>query len=245
MTENGECTAWQESLSERADGAGRDCEQFERHLQSCVHCRERLEAYEALGERLRALPRDRAPEVVRNSVFEARGPGTLLPSRSSRRWAVAAVLLLTVGAAAWRLLGRSGEDVFPVYLDDHVSIVQARTASGLSASDPAALERWLGERLDFATPIPRWPWAEFTAARVCSLRGARISLLRLRIEGRDASLFVHPPLEPEVSASGTAARPAIHASRGYETACWKEGGLEYVLVAPALARAVVARLAER
>ncbi len=240
-----ECDLYHEELSVYLDGESERPGDVEAHLASCPQCRERLEAMRALGEKIKSLPEPVAPSALRADVKILCRTRSF--NRAKRRWvAVGGVAATMVVILAVLLRDNARKpDVIPIYLDDHVSIVQAQTETGLVSSDPAELESWLAARLDFATPIPRWPWADYAAARVCSLRGTRISLVRLHADDRELSLFVHPPLDPSVSSGGTPENPKVIESKGYETACWTEGGLEYVLVASAPAGDLIARIGER
>ncbi len=106
------CLECQELLQRRLDGLPvPDRAGLDRHLATCPECRERHAAVALLREGLRALPRPQPP-----ADLAGRTAALVLHDRARRvrlrRWAgvaLAAVLLLAVGAYLWLVPSRPGE----------------------------------------------------------------------------------------------------------------------------------------
>jgi len=223
-------------LSDSVDSPEAKSLELEGHLDGCPACRAEREAWQALGERLRVLPAEKAPQEMRLLVSSAcavsRPPRRGIPVRTVL--AAAAVLMMIAGVASLAVLRSTGPEAASfAYVEDHVSVLQENGDKGFPASAASELEDWLTSQLGFAAAVPSWPWADFRAARLCTLRGERIALVELRIADNAGTLYIHPTMEPAVSQGATLDSPVIFTHKGFAAAAWETDGLEYVLVTAA------------
>jgi hypothetical protein len=129
----GDCDRLWEVDAYRAGLLGaKDVEAFERHLRTCTACRRRVESDERLRDLANALPRREPSPLTLRRVRSRmlRGvAGADVPRARVLAWrgAVAAALVMAIGAAAWSLRARPTARVVPA----------AAVASAESASAPA------------------------------------------------------------------------------------------------------------
>lgn len=233
-------------LSDPAEAA-----RVNRHLQDCPSCRADLDALESLSRGLRALPVSAAPDALRESVRSR-----LLPSggRFPRQEAfvrvmnhpalalATAVLAGLIIGTSWQLYaGRRAEEALSAArgsavpaLDEHISLVLSDDGSALQTSNAAELEDWFRQRLDFAPPVPAWPWAELVGGRLSLIGGKRAARIEYLAGERQFTLFVQfvgAEVHTSLRKCDSGRRALITQQRGYKAAYWSRDGFTYVLVA--------------
>ncbi len=214
---------------------------IESHLGECENCREELETIRQLGAELRArLPVHKAPEFLRQGI-QGRNKLSNEPVRKRRfraltgfalaGWVVAAVAVTFI---FWQ--HRTGEQ-FPAaeFVKDHTNYLRNRELAQVSLSDPVALEKWFGERVDFHPVVPVINNASLLGGRVCKVADERVVLAFWAHKNETITIFTRQDSEqvnlksmPTVEAGG---RTMHHTTaEGYNLLLWRENGLLYVLV---------------
>lgn len=266
-TPHPDCDRWAPLLEAYVDGEVGDPAEaaaLAEHLEDCTACRAEHDALISLSRGLAALGGSSAPDSLREAVRSRLFPQGYQATHYEQLVRVMNHPALALGAAilagvligtAWQLYAnhraeaalRSARPVAAVpALDEHISLVQSDEGSSLQTRDPAALETWLRERLDFSPPVPAWSWAELAGGRVCVVGGRRVARIQYRVAGREFTLFVQPagPNDAHVSSShcNSGRRAAISQQRGYKAAFWSREGFDYVLVAHQTAESVFENL---
>ena len=220
---------------------------IEDRIEEDAPLQQELKDLEAMRERLRELPKTRAPSYLRDRAISAMREGRPEPRWQWRQWywAAAASLLVVMGAALWMPNDEAagGMDM-GVFVKDHIALVQSDQAN-VTSDDPSALENWFRERLDFAPALPRWNWLEPVEGQIHTIGSAKAAWISYRLGDEEVSLFVQVPEEPGRMQAMGAVSPdtaIVDEMRGYKIACWAKQGMDYILVARANAEDVFERL---
>jgi anti-sigma factor RsiW len=217
-----------------ADDDLRAC--IEAHLPHCPECRAQIHALTALRERLRAeVHQTEAPPYLRREVEEILKrrwrPAMVRPKVRMVAYAAAAILLVVLGFAIWenRSSRPSNLAMTPktAYIKDHIAYVQGRDDKENITDEITALETWLMAKLDFAAQLPQWETATLLSGRPCSIQGKKVALIRYKIGGHEASLYIHP-----AAISDNSDGIAMDRVGNFHVATWRQHNLDYVLVAP-------------
>ena len=210
---------------------------FERALSVCPECRKRLDTARAVGNLLRDLPAEPAPDLLRARIErELRGIAgrtpTARPSNAGggerMRWmamAASLIVAVSIGWAGGTLTGRagmgSGSD------RDETVATYMRVASSEHAVDVASTDRhtvkpWFAGRIDYSPPVQDLTSAGFPleGGRLDVVDGRKISVLVYRHGQHRVALSLWPATE-----SGDTA-PKVTSYNGFSLAQWRRGGFE-------------------
>lgn len=207
------------------------------HLAGCDACQLFVREMRSQADIVRAgALREAAPADARHRLFaavaRARAGEQLAPRRVVHvAWLVAAVATLAVLSgtlAVDRLWRRGSADPLAVLADDHArALGNARIVS----SDPAAVSRWLSERVHFAMLVPSLPNARLIGARLRVEDGRRGAALRYTVNGVAVTYFVIPNSDDLPPRGTTGALPFQRLTRaGYHVVAWREPGLLHAMV---------------
>ena len=197
------------------------------HLGACPPCRGRASAESAarvvLRARSGALTRDCAPEALRARCAAA---ATVAASRSWTRFgtplAMAAALLLAVGAGLFWLTARSNTVLAAQLTIDHVKCFEM--VDGAIHDNPQVLQAGLAARYGFRMTVPPDSDREglrLMTARRCLYVDGRVAHVMYSYRGEPVSLYVLP---------GTERPPdAVHIL-GHESLMWSDRGQTYLII---------------
>jgi anti-sigma factor RsiW len=172
---------WSEKLSAWLDGEAEPAERAEvdGHLGRCLVCRRAVEAWRALGSRLRAgavVPPVRAARRV-----------------PSWRALVAVAALLMVGIVATFLSRRPNTPLMDELEQHHFQAFAQTSPCEFQSNDPEAVRAWLQQKVGYAVDVPVVQGATLLGARRCKLDGVLSASLLFRRGDAAVTVFVPPP----------------------------------------------------
>ncbi len=196
-----------------------------RHLQGCAACESYFEQDRALLDAYDRKGQERAPQILRERVFDAlareraRGLSIAEPRRVSRRWLVAAAAsvagLLAGGLAVSLLNVPDGLDGAELFAEDYLR--RAVSQERLVSSDANEISRFLTRELGRPIRPLQVAGLRCTSAEICLIEGRRGAMIRYLENGREISHYLIPQdgtpgRDPEVSpmfSSGGVGGPAL------------------------------------
>ena len=229
-------------LAQYADGTLTEAQRAEvqRHLDACPPCQAiagqecgARQLLRACADRLRAGP---LPPGLRSrcQALSCGSAGSRSWLRPSIRFAVAALLIISVGALL-SIVTRQSDALLAAQLTaDHLKCFGLFRPDAGTTLDAAQAERMLSERFGLDVHVPPSSGAggvELVNARRCLYADGRIPHLMYESNGEDISLFV---LEGETRA------PVELTAFGHHTRIWSRGGNTFVLITPAADHSVSA-----
>jgi anti-sigma factor RsiW len=206
--------------------------EVERHLAGCPACARSCEDMKALGGAMRSLlpPLPPPPSLQQRLVASLRQGEPTSPSRPPR-WGrrgfimVGAAALLGSAALTWFLL-TSGPPIPPTeeVIASHLRSQMGDNQVDFKSGDPAAVRRWLADRLDFAplVPEPSRPEDSLVGARREFLDRHTAAALVYRHGGRLITVLTWPD-DPKVLPS----MPVVGSQRGYSHFRWSKEGMVF------------------
>jgi len=227
-------------LTQYADGTLPEAQRGEvqRHLDACPPCRViagkecgARQLLRACADRLRGEP---LPPGLRTRCQALASGQTTARAwlRPSMRFAIAALLILVVGALL-SIVTRQSDALLAAQLTaDHIKCFGLFRPTDAKTLDAAQAQRMLSERFGLDVHVPPSSGQEDLSllnARTCLYADGRIPHLMYEAHGQHMSLFV---LEGESRA------PAELTAFGYHTRIWSRGGNTFVLITPAAEESV-------
>ena len=200
--------------------------EVEGHLASCAACAGSLEAIRGLRRGLAALPREAAPDRLRQRVLEAL-PAQPLAAAPRRRWlelAAASVAGLSLG------LGGSRWWLEPTPLAEHDMLAAHGRAllSGappqVPAGNPHRVRPWLSEHLPMAPRVEDPEGFPLQGARLDLVAGQPVAAILYRRREHAITVFAAPAEQAPDWPSQARYR------RGFSVLPWTVGGLRYVAI---------------
>ena len=208
-----------------------------RHVQGCPSCESYFEQDRALLDAFDLASQERAPQILRERVFDAlarersRGLGLVPPRRVSRRWVVAAaasvVGLLAGGFAVSLRNAPGGLNDGGLFAEDYLR--RAVSEERLASSDAAEIGRFLARELGRPIGPLRVAGLRLIGAEICLIEGRRGAMIQYVEDGRVISHYLIPqegarPRDPESASmwNSSAGGPAL--------ITWATPGIEQALV---------------
>lgn len=213
---------------------------FERAVEVCPDCRQRLEAARALSGLLRDLPDEPAPDLLRARI--ERELRAIAGRRRERlRWAALAASLVVAFAVGWlgaTLLGQQGRET-DALLAGYLRMVASERQVEVASSDRHTVKPWFAGRIDYAPPVNDLTTAGFplVGGRLDIIDGRKVAVMVYRRNRHWLALTVWPATATGDAAAGISQRD------GFALAEWRRGGFELRAVAdltPADMRSFVA-----
>lgn len=213
---------------------------FEAALEICPDCRTKLDRLQGLRRLIRALPSERAPDLMRarlerelRAVIPAAAPPveavappapTPAPRLWSRRSALAASLLVALGAG-WvggRYTGQDDSRETDELVAGYLRVGLGDRPVDVASSDQHTVKPWFAGRIDYAPPVYDLTSAGFPllGGRLDVLEGRRIAVLVYRRNQHRLALSLWP-----ATTSGDLA-PAVGEHDGFAIARWRHAGFE-------------------
>lgn len=193
------CAKTLEELSAYLDGelGSEGTLAFQRHLNVCTFCQEKMKVLTALEEAVaQSAEASSVPQTLREYVSS-------LPRHS--RWSflgkspivktlLAFTSLLVVAGSAswwWQQNGAKSrhEEIAQALVADHIHYLQVPDALEIASADPTIISDWFRERVPFPIQIPRLHDGRLLGGRLCSLLGHPAALVLYERGGKRFSLF--------------------------------------------------------
>lgn len=197
---------------------------FEAALDVCPECKAKLVRLQSLRVQIRELPTARAPDLLRARIERELRVDTPVPRVWPRRTALAASLLLAVGAG-WlggRFVGQEGSRETDELIAGYLRIGLGDRPVDVASSDSHTVKPWFAGRIDYAPPVYDLTSAGFPllGGRVEVLDRRRIAVLVYRRNQHRIALSLWP-----ATTSGDTA-PEVSERDGFALARWRHGGFE-------------------
>lgn len=210
---------------------GEESDAAERHLQTCAECQSFAAQTADLSDSLRQATRHRAPELLRARVRAAlkrQAAPTAAPTKMRAFWWGAAsgggASALAAAMALFLFLPPSAASLAEAIADAHARALTSGHTIMVASSNHHVVKPWLAAHAGISPPATDF------AAQGFVLTGGRTDT----IAGRQAavSVYAHGNHELDlftwVDKNGTL--PQATTVRGFRTAFWKEGDLNFAAV---------------
>jgi anti-sigma factor (TIGR02949 family) len=239
-----DCPTCEAMVDAYADGelTATESAEFERALAACPDCRKRLDQARAVGNLLRDLPAEPAPDLLRARV-ERELRGIAARPRERMRWmAYAASLIAAVGIGwAGGTLTGQGRGDSDALVASYLRVAMAEHPVDVASSDHHTVKPWYAGRIDYSPPVHDLTSVGFPliGGRLDVIEGRKVAVLVYRRNQHKLALS----LWPAGSGSDTPAR--VTQRDGFVLGEWRHGGFEWRAVsdvAPAEMAAFAAAL---
>ncbi len=211
-----------------------DAARLSEHLASCDKCAAEFTLLlNTVASIHQHMPPLRAPDVLRERIVSAvrsanatPSPAAVEPSRSLRRWAAAAAVVLMIGAAyafgarsAAPLSGPTAEALITA----HVRSLQQGHLTDVISSDQHTVKPWFTGKLDFSPAVPRLESDGFplVGGRLDYVGGRAVAALVYQRRAHVINVITYP------AESEKPVAPHLESHRGFQVASWSAGGMMY------------------
>lgn len=155
------------------------------HLEKCDACRARFEAEKELESRL--VDNLKKPQAGDETAW-AKAIDALPRRRRWARWILPAVAAGIAAGLILALIPR--HDLLDELKHDYDKLAAGQSPLDLESSDPAAVERFFGDKMGLAVRPTSPPSMKLMGARKCSLRGTPTAFMAYRCGDRWVSAAV-------------------------------------------------------
>jgi anti-sigma factor RsiW len=197
---------------------------FESALSVCPECRRRLESARAVGNLLRDLPVEAAPDLL-HARIERELRGIAGQPRERMRWmAMAASLIVAVGIgwAGGTFTGQGSREA-DALVASYLRVAMAEHAVDVASSDRHTVRPWYAGRIDYAPPVHDLTTDGFPllGGRLDVVDGRKVAVLVYRRNQHKLALSLWP-----AGSSGNAP-PSVTQRDGFALAEWRHAGFEW------------------
>lgn len=209
--------------------AGDERTTLREHVASCATCAHELEQRTLASARLRdALPRQRAPDVLRARIRGAVHEAAAREARMVRFGGVARLAAVAVFAAVagsgltLAFTGRTAPSAEPAVLASHIRSLMPGHLTDVVSTDQHNVKPWFNGRVDVAPAVPDLSAAGFP------LVGGRLDY----VDGHVAAAVVYGRRRHVVTVYSWPApgsgdmEPASGSDQGFNLVHWRRGGVE-------------------
>lgn len=199
----------------------------EQHLESCAECQALAADTADLSDVLRGATRHRAPDMLRHRLAkELDREARRSPARSFWRGAASGVgaSALAAGFALFVLLPPSAATLSQSLVDAHTAALTGGKTIMVASSNHHTVKPWLAAHAGISPPVTDFADQGFTltGGRTDEIAGNRAAVAVYAHGNHEVDLFAWP---------GRGARlPEAGMARGFRTAFWKMGDLNYAAV---------------
>ena len=200
----------------------------ERHLETCAQCQAQAADTADLSDAMRKLPRYRAPDILRHRIKKELDRETKRRSPAVSFWAGAAsgggLSALAAGFALFLLLPPSAASLSQSIVDAHTAALTGGKTIMVASSNHHTVKPWLAAHAGISPPVTDFAGEGFvlTGGRTDSVAGQTTAVAVYAHGNHEVDLFTW--------ADRGAALPAAGVTRGFRTAFWKNGDLNYAAV---------------
>jgi anti-sigma factor RsiW len=207
------------------------------HVEHCEHCRAELDHALSVEAAIRLASADWQPspdlwrKVTDSAQRQLRQGSERITPRSRFAWMTAALLLITVGVTGFGLLKESSSDtpevVATALINEFHTFVVSHRALDFSATHPAEIRSWFGDKVDFRVPLPvKSADLKLAGGRLCNMLDQRIASFMYQVDGTWVSLYI---MRSKTAKQGLGASHEV-LLQGYAFIDWENQGLHYSLV---------------
>jgi len=194
------------------------------HVATCVECRGRLAAREALGTLTRQAPYYTAPAELRHRLAQSR-----TRSRRAPGWLIMAAAVLCVALAGSLLVMKlapaphAGGAVADVVVDSHVRSLMGEHLFDVRSTDQHTVKPWFLGKLDFSPPVQDLAGIGFplVGGRIEYLAGHSAAALVYTRGQHTINVFIWP--DSSTGANVVDAR----SMRGFHVRHWSKAGMSF------------------
>jgi anti-sigma factor RsiW len=200
----------------------------ERHLETCAQCQALAADTADLSDALRKVTRHRAPDILRHRVKKVLDRESNRRSPSAGFWAGAAsgggLSALAAGFALFVLLPPSAATLSQSVVEAHTAALTGGKTIMVASSNHHTVKPWLAAHAGISPPVTDFAGDGFvlTGGRTDSVAGQTTAVAVYAHGRHEIDLFTW--------TDRGAALPAGGMSRGFRTAFWKNGDLDYAAV---------------
>jgi anti-sigma factor RsiW len=211
------------------DGAleGDAADVAERHLQSCAECQALAADTADLGDALRTATRYRAPDMLRARLAKQLDRETR-PAPGKSFWLGAAsgggFSALAAGFALFLLLPPSATSLTQAVVDAHSAALTGGKTIMVASSNHHTVKPWLAAHAGISPSVADFAKQDFAlvGGRTDAVAGNPAAVVVYRHGNHQVDLFAWPDRGNSLPAAGMV--------RGFRTAFWKMGDLDYAAV---------------
>lgn len=214
-------------------------QRIESHLGGCDECQRLLHRGVRIGQALSDLAQNHwKPPValwkrIQHSVDleQCTRQQPIEQKRKSLRFAMVAILVLTIGLSAVLLnLHKDSPGEAPVataLVNEFHTFVISRRDLDFDHDEPEAIREWFSQKVDFRVPLPQLSSdMQLAGGRLCNLLDQRVASFMYLSKGAWVSLYI---MKPVVQGSGQTT-DFEQLVQGYGYIKWVHEGLQYSLV---------------
>lgn len=215
----------QSYLDGQLDGAESDA--AERHLQSCVECQSFAAHAADLSDALRRSTRHQAPELLRARVRAALKREAVPGKLRAFWWGAASgggVSVLAAALALFLFLPPSAASLAEAIADAHARALTSGKTIMVASSNHHVVKPWLAAHAGISPPAADFAAQGFvlTGGRVDTISGTQAAVAVYAHGNHELDLFTW------VNKGGSL--PEASTVRGFHTAFWKQGDLNFAAV---------------
>lgn len=206
------------------------------HLQNCISCRQETERATTIEQELRQQASSWTPtadlwtRIKSSAELEASaGPATVrrfyrLP------WAVAALLVVTLGLVGFILLENTQRTTSryaaAALVNEFHTFVISHRELDYQDSRPAEVRQWFGDKVNFRVPLPvKTVDLQLAGGRLCNMFDQRIASFMYKVDDAWVSLYI---MRSKSDRAALAGQELLLQGYGYIE--WENQGLQYSLV---------------
>ena len=206
---------------------GADAASAEKHLETCPDCQAQAAATADLSDGLRKLTRYRASDILRHRLTKQldRESGRS-PAKSF--WVGAAsgggLSALAAGFALFLLLPPTAATLSQSLVDAHIAALTGGKTIMVASSSHHTVKPWLAAHAGISPPVTDFAGQGFvlTGGRTDEVAGTRAAVAVYRHGNHEVELFAWPDRGAHL--------PEAAMAKGFRTAFWKMGDLDYAAV---------------
>jgi anti-sigma factor RsiW len=210
-----------------------ECIAFERALETCPDCRQRLDTARRLSALVRELPVEPAPDLlharIERELRTIAGTTRTRPRLNPWRWSAMAASLVVAVGIGWLGANLAGQEARETdqLVAGYMRVSASDTGVEIASSDRHTVKPWFAGRIDYAPPVHDLGAAGFPliGGRIDVVDGRKLAVLVYRYNAHRIAVTLWP-------ASSTAnAAPSLSQHDGFALARWRHGGFEMRAIA--------------
>jgi anti-sigma factor RsiW len=205
---------------------GEAAREAEQHVATCAQCQALAADAAFISDALRAATHYRAPELLRARVMAAVGRENVrhIPRGFWAGLASGGGMALAAGLAIVALLPPSAETLTASVVAAHGRALTNDATIMVASSSHHTVKPWLAAHVAISPPVTDFAADGFALAggRSDEVAGARAAVAVYRHGNHEIDLFAWP------DRGGKLPQPQV--TRGFRSAFWKEGDLDYAAV---------------
>jgi anti-sigma factor RsiW len=210
-----------------------ECIAFERAVEICPDCRQRLDTARRLSALLRELPVEPAPDLlharIERELRTISGATRTHPQPNTWRWSAMAASLVVAIGIGWlgaSVVGQGAREADQL-VAGYMRVSASDTGVEVASSDRHTVKPWFAGRIDYAPPVHDLGAEGFPliGGRIDVVDGRKLAMLVYRYNNHRIALTLWPS-----SSAGNVA-PSLTQRDGFALVGWRHGSFEMRAVA--------------